>query len=105
MVITMLNHCDDVVLLRKVTPDIKDGFSTKTATTTEVWAEKQSAKRSEFYAAAGVKRNIDVVFVINALDYSDEEELEHDGNIYDIVRAYQKDLDHIELSCERRRTQ
>ena len=100
----MLNHFDDVVILRKVTPIIKDGFSTKTVTTNEVWAEKQSASRSEFYAAAGANHRIDIVFVVNDCDFDDEEELEYNGNIYDVVRAYHKSLDRVELNCERRRT-
>lgn len=110
----MLNHFDDVVILRKVTPIIKDGFSTKTVTTNEVWAEKQSASRSEFYAAAGINRTIDAVFIINACDFNDEEELEHNGAVYDVVRAFQSGvnttrskglgLDLVQLNCERRRT-
>lgn len=99
----MLNHFDDTIKLRKITPTITDGFATQTVMAREVWADKQSATRQEYYAAAAVNRRIDVIFVVNTIDFADEEELEYNGDIYDIVRTYQPSLDRVELTCERRR--
>ena len=83
----MLNHFDDTIKLRKITPTITDGFATQTVTTREVWADRQSATRQEYYAAAAVNRRIDVIFVVNTIDFADEEELE-----YKLAEAHDKGL-------------
>ena len=99
----MLNHFDDTIKLRKITPTITDGFATQTVTTREVWADKQSATRQEFYFVVVVNRRNEERFVVKTIDYAGEEELEYNGDIYDIVRTYQPSLDRVELTCERRR--
>ena len=99
----MLNHFDDTIKLRKITPTITDGFATQTVTTREVWADRQSATRQEYYAAAAVTRRIDVIFVVNTIDFADEEELEYNGDVYDIVDTDRLSLDHVKLTCKRRR--
>ena len=98
----MLNHFDDTIKLRKITPTITDGFATQTVTTREVWADMQGATRQKSTAAA-VKRQIKVIFVVNTIDFADEEELEYDGDVYDIVDTDRSSLDHVELTCKRRR--
>ena len=98
----MLNHFDDTIKLRKITPTITDGFPTQTVKTNEVWADKQSATRQKSTAAA-VKRQIKVIFVVNTIDFADEEELEYNGDVYDIVDTDRSSLDHVKLTCERRR--
>ena len=98
----MLNHFDDTIKLRKITPTITDGFPTQTVKTNEVWADMQGATRQKSTAAA-VKRQIKVIFVVNTIDFADEEELEYNGDVYDIVDTDRSSLDHVELTCERRR--
>ena len=70
--------------------------------TREVWADKQGATRQKSTAAA-VKRQIKVIFVVNTIDFADEEELEYNGDVYDIVDTDRSSLDHVKLTCERRR--
>ena len=98
----MLNHFDDTIKLRKITPTITDGFATQTVMAREVWADMQGATRQKSTAAA-VKQQIKVIFVVNTIDFADEEELEYNGDIYDIVDTDCSSLDHVELTCERRR--
>ena len=103
MVIFMLNHFDDRIVLLINDHQILDGFSVnKVEDKIEVWAEQQTVNRQEYYLSqqAGVK--IDVVFIVNAIDYSGQTAIEYRDAIYDVVRAYQKELDRIELSCSRR---
>ena len=98
----MLNHFDDTIKLRKITPTITDGFATQTVKTREEWADMQGATRQKSTAAA-VKRQIKVIFVVNTIDFADEEELEYNGDVYDIVDTDRSSLDHVKLTCKRRR--
>ena len=62
----------------------------------------QGATRQKSTAAA-VKQQIKVIFVVNTIDFADEEELEYNGDVYDIVDTDRSSLDHVELTCKRRR--
>lgn len=99
----MLNHFDDRIVLRVTDYPIINGFSiNEVKDKVEVWAERQTANRQEYYLSqqAGIK--VDVVFIVNALDYNGQTAIEYQNVVYDVVRTYQKELDHIELSCSRR---
>ena len=99
----MLNQFDDRIILRFTDWSIVNGFSTnKVNDRVEVWAERQTANRQEYYLSqqAGIK--VDVVFIVNVLDYNGQTAIEYQNVVYDVVRTYQKELDHIELSCSRR---
>lgn len=98
----MLNHFDEPIQLRTVTETITNGYPTQIVTSRSVWAERKTAKRAEFYSALAVNVRADVVFVVNIIDYENEQEIECGGEIYDVIRTYQNTLDHIELTCQRR---
>lgn len=99
-------YFSDRITLRRVKTEIVNGFSTelKPEAEKEVWADKQSVRRTEFYAADKVGRKVDAVFIVNAVDYDGETEIEWNGKIYDVVREYQppNNIDKIELTCARR---
>jgi len=97
----MLNHFDAEVNLCKVVKGYSGGFPTETETKTAVWADVQSVKRQEFYAAQSAGVQADIVFVVNTLDFDEHTRVEHDGKTYEIKRAYQTGLDHVELTCAR----
>lgn len=93
----------DKITLRKVTKTLDSyGDTVKGYTDTEVFADKVSVKRSEFYAAnmAGIK--VDTVFEVNAEDFNDQTEVTFGTKNYNVVRAYQKGLGKIELMCVQR---
>lgn len=99
-------YFSDRIILRKVKNEIANGFSAepKPETEKEVWADKRSVRRTEFYAADKVGRKVDAVFVVNAVDYDGETEIEWNKKKYDVVREYQppNNIDKIELTCARR---
>lgn len=97
----MRNHFDAEIKLCKVVKGYSGGFPTETETKTDAWADVQSVKRQEFYAAQSAGVQADIVFVVNAIDFDEHTRVEHGGKVYEIKRAYQTDIDHVELTCER----
>lgn len=93
-------YFSDRIKLRSVVPGVdSDGYPTETVQETEVWANIKSATRSEFYAANAVGINVSMVFEVHAEDWGGQTQVEYDGKLYDIVRAYQKGLGTVELVC------
>lgn len=90
----------DVATLVAITkePDA-DGYKKQQQARTEVFVDVRSAKRSEFYAARQSGTKIDLVFLVRAVDYNGEEQIEYDGKTYAVVRAYTKAGEIYELNC------
>ena len=76
-----------------------DGYKSTKETRREVFVDKQSAKRSEFYAARQTGDKIALVFLVRAADYEDETRVEYDGKPFDVLRAYTKAGEIYELNC------
>jgi SPP1 family predicted phage head-tail adaptor len=78
------------------------GGTTRSYVDTEVWANKKSITRAEFYNAqmAGIK--VDAVFVVHLEDWSEQEAVTYGATQYEIVRSYQKGDGDIELICRKR---
>lgn len=76
-----------------------DGYKTPIETRREVFVDKQSAKRSEFYAARQTGDKIALVLIVRAVDYEDETRVEFGGKCYDVVRAYTRAGEFYELNC------
>ena len=71
---------------------------------TPCWAKLKSVSRSEYYAAAAAGINVDKIFEVSKLDYirNVHDELEYNGERYEIVRDYQSDKgDAVDLTCRR----
>lgn len=68
----------------------------------EVFCEKHSVSRSEFFNAGRNGLNPQFVFTMFAGDYDGETECEYDGDTYSIYRTYLTDSDYIELYVERK---
>jgi SPP1 family predicted phage head-tail adaptor len=65
----------------------------------ETYAEKQSIRQSEFYQAATSGLKPEITFVIWALEYNGEVELEYNGKNYVIIRTFDKNDKELELIC------
>ncbi len=66
----------------------------------EIFAEKKSATRTEFYTALSVGVTVSTVFKVATLDYNGETKVCHDGKFYKVERAYSPETsDYTELSC------
>lgn len=75
------------------------GELTKTETPRQIYADRQSVRQSEFYAAQTAGMKPEIMFVVRACDYQNEQELLHDGRRYRIIRTYSKDGETLELVC------
>lgn len=98
----MLHHFDERIALLAVYSDIVNGFPVERYEESEVWADRKSVNRSEFYAATQAGMKADVVFTVNAIDYQEQSMVRVGEVLYDVVRTYQKELDHVELTCTKR---
>ena len=99
----MKNHFDTPVKLfmQTITQDT-DGYPVKTETSSNVWGDVNSVKRTEYYAAETAGHTLSMSVTIPVIDWdSDAVECEVDGKRYRIVRPYQTSLDYIELQLER----
>ena len=65
----------------------------------EVFAGRQSVKRSEFYQAVATGLKPEIVFIIRTVEYNSEPLLKYGTKMYNIIRAYEKDTEFIELVC------
>ena len=75
------------------------GVPVKTETRTEVYADKLSARRSEYYAANAAGVRADIVFAVMADEYNGETEVDWGGARYSVVRAYGAGKGRVELTC------
>lgn len=90
----------DIITLRTeiVTQD-DYGSPIVTYTDSEVWANRKSVKRSEFYAANANGIDLTVTFEVRVEDYDGQKNILFDGKEYTVVRTYQTGEGIVELSC------
>lgn len=98
----MLHHFDERIFLTAVHSGVENGFPVEVLEETEVWADRKSVSRQEFYQAQQAGVRADVVFVVNALDYAEQSLVRVGSVYYDVTRSYQTELDKIELTCTKR---
>lgn len=93
----------DKIKLRAVVDGVDgDGYPTQTDTDTEVWANVKSATRAEFYAANANGIDVTKMFEVHAEDWGNQTQVVYNGRVYDIIRAFQKGLGVVELTCSDR---
>lgn len=94
---------NDVLKLFKTTyVNDKYGVPKPVNEAVEVFCERQSVTRSEFFNAGRNGLNPEYVFTVFKGDYEGETVLEYDGKTYSVYRAYETDSDYIELYVERK---
>lgn len=90
----------DRIKLRTETVSLDDaGYKSYSYHDAEVWANKKSVTRSEFYAANQSGILITQVFEVHPEDYGGQKIILYNGNQYRVVRAYQIGNGRIELNC------
>ena len=67
----------------------------------EVFCDKKSVSRSEFYNAARSGLNNITIFVIHRFEYSDEEYVEYEDERYKVIKTYDIDEEYLELTCRK----
>ena len=90
---------EQLVLVDTVTSVNDVGIPVLTETKTTVWADKLSAKRAEHYAANAAGIRVDIVFSVNADDYTGQTEVEWNSTKYNVVRSYAVGRGRVELTC------
>lgn len=84
----------DVLNLISITTTVNAvGDSIEAESKKEVYADKQSIKRNEFYQAAATGLRPELMFIIRTIDYSQEPRLEYpvdSEKYYTIIRIYEK---------------
>lgn len=71
-------------------------------TRVEVLCAVQSIGQGEFYNAAVTGLKPEKKFIINPVEYNDEQDVEHDGKEYTVLRTYQTDTERLELVVVRK---
>lgn len=90
----------DIITLRSVVNTVdSSGYPIETATDTDVWADVRSTTRAEFYAANANGIDISQIFAVHAEDWGNQTQVIYGTKTYDIIRAYQRGLGVVELSC------
>ena len=92
----------EVITLRDTTTTHDaNGAAALTNTDKLVYADIQSVKRAEHYAAQAAGMRADLVFVVNAEEYAGQMTVVFGADIYKVTRTYQ-DRGRVELTCTKR---
>lgn len=90
----------DVVTLRAVVTDTDaDGYPEEVVKDTRVFADVQSVKRTEFYAAKQIGIDLAITVKVRYGDYGDQERLLFSGKEYKVERAYTSAREFYTLEC------
>lgn len=86
------------IRLRRITrTQDAEGFWVETYQDKEVWADIQSVRRSEFYAAKGIDVDLVITFIVK--EYRGEPLVVYRCKVYDVVRAFHNHKGDWELNC------
>ena len=91
---------DKAVLIREEKTVNANGYKDTTTTRREVFVNKKSATRSEFYTAKQAGDKIALVLEVRGADYRGETLVEYEGRFYEVVRNYTKNGETYELNCK-----
>jgi SPP1 family predicted phage head-tail adaptor len=93
---------NEVITLVKLTNsrDSVYGGVEQASTQRTVFANRLSVGRTEFYMAMQTGFRPEVIFEIRAVDYDYDAQVIHNGRTYDIIRAYSKNNEVLELVCK-----
>ena len=94
-----MRQIEEIQLIDIATTASTVGIPVQTETSKTVYAEKESVKRSEYYAANSSGVRADMVFIVNADEYSNQMLIKYESVYYKVVRAYQKGIGRVELTC------
>lgn len=90
----------DRITLRAVVHTVDtNGYPVESVTDTIVWADVRSTTRAEFYAANANGIEISQMFAVHEEDWDNQTQVIFSTKTYDVVRAYQRGLGIVELSC------
>lgn len=77
-----------------------EGYKETRETRREVYVNKKSVARSEFYSAQNAGTKIVLTLEVHGVDYKGETLLEFEGKRYEVKRPYTRGGEIYELNCE-----
>lgn len=92
---------DEITLIKELYKEDEIGNQIRDEVRTTVFCDKKSVTRSEFYNASTTGMKPSIVFVVHLYEYNDEVKIEYEGQVYNVIRTYIKNMDEVELTCER----
>lgn len=93
---------DTLILLSTTYEQNKYGVDVPTNTEKEIFCDRRSISRSEFFNAGRNGLNPQYVFTVFKGEYNGETVCKYNGLTYAIYRVYETDDDYIELYVERK---
>jgi SPP1 family predicted phage head-tail adaptor len=66
----------------------------------QVFANKKSVTRAEFYQAAVTDLRPELMFEVRSIEYENEKKLKFNNKTYNIIRIYSKNDELTELVCQ-----
>lgn len=81
---------NEIIELGTPSESVVNGEPIKSYTWRKVYADKQSVKRKEFYEGKIQDLKPENVFVIRTCEYAQEEQVKHNGKVYQVIRDYIK---------------
>lgn len=97
---------DEINLITTITSENAIGDVVTEQIKTNILCEVESVTRSEFYNAAKIDMQPEIVFIVNRYDYEGQSEIEYENKLYDVIRSYKPnnqkgmDIDRLELICK-----
>lgn len=95
-------YFSEIITLRMVidAEQDEDGYQASSEySDTQVWANRVSVARTEFYSAHSAGIKADIIFQVHTEDYGNQKIILYNGNQYSVIRAYQKGEGIAELTC------
>lgn len=91
---------DEITLIAVKRSVDADGYVTaETESSTYVFADVMSIRRSEFYESLRSGVRMAIAFKVRICDYNNEERVKYNGKTYKVERTYTSDGEMIELNC------
>lgn len=70
---------------------------------TEVFARKASIGSKSHYSSLSYDKELDIKFIVRLGEYSEQEEVEFAGKVYEVDNTFELGLDWVELFCIQKR--
>lgn len=93
--------CNELTLIKEDFIEDEIGNQIPSEIKKTVFCDVESVSRSEFYNAANTGLKPSLVFIVHSYEYENEEKVEFEENKYKVIRTYLRNVDEIELTCEK----
>lgn len=98
----MNDYSEDIYLISETfeTDELGNQFSKKEKRL--VQATKRNIMMNEFYQAAQAGIRPEFEFIIHTFEYCGETLIEYNGNIYQVIRTFERNIDELEIYVQRK---